>query len=80
MSFLTKRGCLVFIVYGLWLVNAVCSHPALGKRRFHLLGGRRQHRGTVNESLLGCHFFFSFELPYLKTSKKAHLVTDLNAY
>jgi hypothetical protein len=33
-----------------------------------------------NVSLLGFHFFFSFALPYLKASKKAHLATDLNAY
>jgi hypothetical protein len=30
-------------------------------------------------SLLGSHFFFSFELPYLKVSKKAHVATDLYA-
>jgi hypothetical protein len=38
------------------------------------------HKGMLNESLLGCYFFFSFELPYLKASKKAHLAKDLNAY
>lgn len=38
----------------------------------------RSHRGMLNVSLLGFHFFFSFELPYLKASKKANLATDLN--
>jgi hypothetical protein len=38
------------------------------------------HRRMLNVSLLGSHFFFSFELPYLKVSKKAHLATDLYAY
>ena len=32
----------------------------------------------LNVSLLGFHFFFSFELPYLKASKKTNLATDLN--
>ena len=36
------------------------------------------HRGMLNVSLLGFHFFFSFELPYLKASKKANRATDLN--
>ena len=31
------------------------------------------HRGMLNVSWLGFDFFFSFELPYLKASKKAHL-------
>jgi len=34
----------------------------------------------LNVSWLGFDFFFSFELPYLKASNKAHLATDLNAY
>jgi len=38
----------------------------------------RSHRGMLNVSLLGFHFFFSFELPYLKASKKANRATDLN--
>src|SRR5713101_5369440 len=38
----------------------------------------RSHRGMLNVSLLGFHLFFSFELPYLKASKKANLATDLN--
>ena len=38
----------------------------------------RSHRGMLNVSLLGFHFFFSFELPYLKASKKTNLATDLN--
>jgi len=37
----------------------------------------RSHRGMLNVSLSGFHFFFSFELPYLKASKKANLATDL---
>jgi hypothetical protein len=34
------------------------------------------HRRLLNVSMLGSHFFFSFELPYLKASKKAHVATD----
>jgi hypothetical protein len=37
-------------------------------------------KGCSTSTLLGCHFFFSFELPYLKASQKAHLAKDLNAY
>jgi hypothetical protein len=34
------------------------------------------HRRLLNVSMLGSHFFFSFELPYLKAFKKAHVATD----